>query len=67
MVLVASYTGEGRHLGGIIRIPWLVSEAGLGVHFFFFLFLFSLVRAPMPLFAFVESQGPDWKFPLVHF
>ena len=44
MVLVASYTGEGRNLGGIIRIPWLVSEAGLGVHFFiffYFLFLFS--------------------------
>jgi len=56
MVLVASYTGEGRHLGGIIRIPWLVSEAGLGVHFFsffLFLFLFSLVRAPMPLGGFV--------------
>ena len=53
MVLVASYTGEGLNLGGIIRIPWLVSEAGLGVLFIFFLFLFSLLRAPMPLGGFV--------------
>ena len=29
---VSSYTGEGRHLGGIIGIPWPGSEAGLGVH-----------------------------------
>jgi len=28
---VSSYTGEGRHLGGIIGIPWPGSEAGLGV------------------------------------
>ena len=27
---VSSYTGEGRHLGGIIGIPWPGSEAGLG-------------------------------------
>jgi len=25
---VSSYTGEGCHLGGIIRIPWPGSEAG---------------------------------------
>ena len=43
MVLVASYTGEGRNLGGIIRIPWLVSEAGLGVHFFLFSFSFFFI------------------------
>ena len=29
---VSSYSGEGRHLGGIIGIPWPGSEAGLGVH-----------------------------------
>ena len=29
---VSSYTGEGRHLGGIIGIPWPGLEAGLGVH-----------------------------------
>ena len=29
---VSSYTGEGRHLGGIIGIPWPGSEAGHGVH-----------------------------------
>ena len=28
---VSSYTGEGRHLGGIIGIPWPGSEAGLGI------------------------------------
>ena len=31
---VSSYTGEGRHLGGVIGIPWPGSEAGLGVHFY---------------------------------
>ena len=32
LVLRSSYTGEGRHLGSIVGIPWPGSEAGLGVH-----------------------------------
>jgi hypothetical protein len=51
--VISSYTGEGRHLGGIIVIPWPGSEAGLGVHvaiirsflfLWFFLFLLLCVR-----------------------